>query len=734
VPVSLLELGQWIARYYSAPIGLTLRTMLPPALWGASRLIARIQDPAAASGGLSRTVMELLEQAGGEASASTLGRKLKRPVWEVLQRLGRSGAVILETQPPDLGPAEGAIPFIRLKTSLPSLLERDELFGRAKKQRVAFDAIDALGGEAELQHLTGQLGFSPAVVRALVQRGVAEIERRSAPRDPFRNVSAAPPAEPTAAQRSAIAAIAGLDGGDVALLFGVTGSGKTLVYLEAMRLEVARGRGAIVLVPEIALTSQTVARVRGVFGDNVAVMHSGLSEGERADAWRAVSSGKRRVVVGARSAVFAPVPDLGVIVVDEEHDASYKQGESPRYHARDVALRRARIEGARVVLGSATPSLESWARRPAIRLITLPTRATAQSLPPVRLIDLRHEPMVEESGAVAWSRALDTAVENRLAREEQVILLLNRRGYAHFLQCPSCGHVYDCPECSISLTVHRAPARLRCHYCDHDEEFPDRCAQCGHETQRTRGVGTQLLERWLGERFPAARLARMDADTTSTKWSHGRILDAFARHDIDVLFGTQMIAKGLDFPGVTLVGVVDADGGLNLPDFRAAERTFQLVAQVSGRAGRGPKGGEVVVQTRSPGHYALLAAAAHDYEKFAGEEIELRKAPAYPPNVGLVNIILSGESAPGVSDAAVALAGWLRALVAARAAEKVEVVGPAPAPLERIKGRWRWHLLLRSTDPAWLGRIVRYTAAQWPQRVKGADVRVVFDRDPVSLL
>ncbi|MBI4500733.1 MAG: primosomal protein N' [Gemmatimonadetes bacterium] len=730
----LLDLADWVSRYYVAPHGITLRTMLPPALWGSSKLVARLSHPEAAAGGVSRDVVEELAGCGGRASATRLARRLRRPVWDVLQRLARSGAVVLETEPADVGPAAGSVAVVSLTRALPSLLERHEVFGRAEKQRAVYEALDGMGGEAEMSHLTGQLGHSPGVVRALVGRGVARIEKRPAFRDPFRSVSAPPPDTPTEAQRAAVAAIEALDPGQATLLFGVTASGKTLVYLEAMRAEVARGKGAIVLVPEIALTAQTVARVRGVFGDTVAVMHSGLSEAERADAWRAVCAGERRVVVGARSAVFAPVPNLGIIVVDEEHDASYKQGEAPRYHAREVALRRGRTEGARVVLGSATPSLETWSRRDAIPLVTLPARATAQPLPAVRLIDLRHETLVPGSGPVPWSAPLDTALDQRLVRSEQVILLLNRRGFAHFLQCPACGQVGDCPSCSIALTVHQVPLRLKCHYCGHEEPVPDHCPACGHATQRMRGVGTQLLERWLGERFPTARLARMDADTTSTKWSHGRILDSFARREIDVLFGTQMIAKGLDFPGVTLVGVVDADSGLHLPDFRAAERTFQLVAQVSGRAGRGARGGEVFVQTRSPAHYALASAALHDFRGFADRETELRRSPAYPPHVGLANVIVSGEDQGEVGAAAVGLAEWLRGLVAARAEGVVEIVGPSPAPLERIKGRWRWHLLVRSPDPSRLGRILRYTAARSPAARARKNIRVAIDRDPVSLL
>ncbi len=735
VPVPLLTLAEWLARYYAAPIGLALRAMLPAALWGASRLIAQLRDRDAARGATGQELLELLERSGGRAGAGTLSRKLRRPVWDTLQRLARAGAVVLETEPPDLGPRARTVRVLSLTTALPTLLERERTFGRARRQRAAYEAVDALGGEAPVKHLTDRLGFSESVLKGLVERGVGQIKPRQRLRDPFEDLGGTMPAEPNPTQRDAVRALRALPPGGAATVFGVTGSGKTLVYLEAMRPDVEQGQGVIVLVPEIALTPQTIARVRGVFGDSVAVLHSRLSDGERVDAWRAVASGQRRVVVGARSAVFAPVRDLAAIVVDEEHDASYKHHESPRYHARDVALRRARIQGAgaRVILGSATPSLEIWAARDRIPVVQLPSRVTAQPLPTVTLVDLRTASQIPESGAVPWSCALDEAVHATLAAGEQVLLLLNRRGFAHFLQCSGCGDVWECPSCNISLTVHRTPPRLRCHYCSHDLPIPEKCPQCSGSVHRTRGVGTQLLERWLAERVPAARLARMDADTTSVKWSHHRILDAVERREVDILFGTQMIAKGLDLPGVTLVGVVDADTGLHLPDFRAAERTFQLIAQVAGRAGRGPAGGRVLVQTRTPAHPALVAAAAHDFEQFAARELEARRAPPYPPHVSLVNVLVSGTNEQLVADAAVEVGDWLQRLVVARAVGAVNVVGPAPAPLTRIKRRWRWHILLRSVDRSLLGRVIRYAARRAPHATRGP-VRVVFDRDPVSLL
>ena len=487
-----------------------------------------------------------------------------------------------------------------------------------------------------------------------------------------------------------------------------------------------------------------MARFRGVFGDAVAVLHSGLSDGERYDAWRALQSGRKRVAVGARSAIFAAVPRLGAIVVDEEHDASYKQADpAPRYHARQVAMRRAALAGARVVLGSATPALETWAaaERGAVRLIRLPERIGARPLPPVQIVDLREagrggrerrgDRGSEAGSPVPWSEELDRAVAGALARGEQAMLLLNRRGFSTFVQCPSCGHVVECPNCSLALTFHRSPPVLRCHHCDHRAPPPEACPECGEPTQRFRGAGTQQVEEHVSARFPTARIARMDVDTTRGKWAHSRILDEVGAGRVDILVGTQMIAKGLDFPNVTVVGVVDADVALNLPDFRSAERTFQLLTQVAGRAGRGPKGGKVLVQTRQPDHPAVACASKHDVAGFAARELAERRDPAYPPHAHLANIVISGEKELAVADAAGLIADWLRTLFAARPGSRAELLGPAPCPIERVRSRWRWHLLLRTKDAGQLTRLVGYVAAHAP--VPHA-VRMMIDRDPVALL
>ena len=683
VSAPLLDLARWMSEYYVAPLGMVLRTMLPAAL--------------------------------AAVSAPTPVRKERR--------------------------------VARLARELPSLLERDALFRRAPKQRAAYEMLESMGGQAPVDHLVAQLGASPAALTALGKRGLVAFEREVVSRDPFlaRPAPPAAPHEPSGAQADAVRALCRAGGGESFVLFGITGSGKTLVYLEYLRKVVDEwGRTAIVLVPEIALTPQTVDRFRAVFGDRIAVLHSGLSDGERYDAWLSLARGEKRIAVGARSAVFAPLANLGAIIIDEEHEATYKQGETPRYHAREVALVRARREDAVVVLGSATPSLESWhnAQHGRHHLLRLPERVGGGVLPRVEVVDMRRpDPMTHpkrlspEEYALRYvlSEPLEQQLGERLARGEQSILLLNRRGYASFVQCDACGDVAACPNCNVSLTYHRVPERLVCHYCQHAEPMRTACPKCGGPVMRGRGLGTQQVERLLGERFPAARVARMDMDTTSGKWAHANILDRVGRGEVDILLGTQMIAKGLDFPNVTLVGVVDADVGINLPDFRASERCFQLVSQVAGRAGRGEKHGDVIVQTRVPDHHAVRFAAAHDYEGFAAQELEGRHSPPYPPFSRLANVIVSGFSENATMELAQTAGGWLHALIARREPGALSVIGPAPCPVDRVKKRWRWHLLLKAEQAGPLTRVARYFASRFPVPASYG-LRIVVDRDPASLL
>ena len=733
LPAPLLDTVRWVAGYYGTPFGLALKAAIPGALWGSSTVTVELVAGAARGGGTAGDVVEWIDRKGGSATVEAIARHFKKPVWDVVNRLARVGAVTLRIEPPDTR-AEEAVErvLVLVETGMP-LLERDRRFARAKEQRRLYETLEELGGRASVTHLTHQLDFGASVLKGMLDKGIVTVEEEERLRDPFGgDLPVAPPTELTSDQRAALAQLAALPPGRPALLHGVTGSGKTLVYLEAVRATLAAGKSAIILVPEIGLTPQTVRRVRGAFGNEVAVLHSGLSDGERADQWRLLRRGDRRVVVGARSAIFAPLENVGIIVVDEEHEASYKNGEAPRYHARDVASVRARAEGARLVLGTATPSLESWARAEAgtIEVISLPERVGARPLPPVEIVDLRKAGKVPDTGALPWSVALDEGVARALARGEQALLLLNRRGFASFLQCEACGHVEECPNCSIALTVHQTPPRLTCHYCAHTAPVPRACQACGHTVVAMKGIGTQQLEKLLAERFPTARLARMDLDTTSTKWSHHRILGAVERGEVDILLGTQMIAKGLDFPNVTLVGVVDADTGLHLPEFRAAERTFQLLAQVAGRAGRGPKGGRVLIQTRDPEHHAITHAATHDVLGFLKAELAHRESPPYPPRLALANLLVTGAEEDAVSGAAAKLADWCQALID-RTGLTLSVLGPASAALARIKERWRWHVIVRGT-PEEIGKFVRYAA---PRVGKGQkDVRVVVDRDPVSLL
>jgi primosomal protein N' (replication factor Y) len=739
---SLLALARHVGRYYAAPPGLVLRAMLPAALFSVGRPVVRLD-----AGGADRVAPPRRGRAA--ADADVLARLFRPPSRAVplsavrraaggaglryVRRLVAEGAAHVVTLPPRTSAPERVERTFELVRRFEHLLELERRFARAPKQREAYETLVGLGGTASAGALLRR-GVSAAALAALAARGDVRTRAARSLRDPFAALTAsAPPAEPTPAQRDAIAALEELPPGGVGLLFGVTGSGKTLVYLEYLRGLVAAGRGVIVLVPEIALTPQMVARLRGVFGDDVAVLHSSLSDGERYDAWRELHEGRRHVAIGARSAVFAPVPRLGAIVLDEEHDSSYKQGEAPRYHAREVALRRAALAGATVVLGSATPSLESWAAAAAgsYRLIELPQRVGARPLPPVEVVDLRTAPQRRGSAPVPWTEALDAAVQGCLERGEQAMILLNRRGFSVYVQCPSCGEVWTCPGCSITLTFHRSPASLRCHHCGYRARPPAACPRCGARTQRYHGVGTQQVEEFVAGRFPAARIARMDVDSTGGKWSHHRILERVGAGAVDVLVGTQMIAKGLDFPRVTVVGVVDADIALNLPDFRAAERTFDLLTQVAGRTGRGPLGGRVIVQTRAPTHHAVVYAARHDVRGFMEAELAERRAPAYPPHVELANAVLSGGDEGAVARGAGGVADWLRALLAARPELEAAVLGPAPCPIERIRERWRWHLLLKAAAPGPLTRLVRYLAARAP--VPGG-VRLVVDRDPVSLL
>ena len=574
-----------------------------------------------------------------------------------------------------------------------------------------------------------------SVTKALEARGLVAIEVREVRTDPFfdRPIERDRPPTLNPAQLRAVEKIWGAreDGGTF-LLHGVTGSGKTEVYLHVIARARAEGRGALLLVPEIALTPQLVGRFRARFGDDIAVLHSGLGERERDDAWRRLRAGEFTLAVGARSALFAPVPRLGVLVVDEEHDGSFKQEDGFRYHARDMAMLRAARAKALCVLGSATPSVESYraALEGRTALLRLPERATQQALPPVEIVDLKRQKRGPGSHLLL-SGPLHHGVRETLEAGDQAILFLNRRGFAPSLRCLSCGDVAECPACSVALTVHRtsSSASLRCHYCDFRQSAPEVCGSCGSPELLTKGLGTQQLEDSLREAFPEARVARLDRDV-ATGPKIEDVLSRLRRREVDVLVGTQMVAKGHDLPGVTFVGVVLADQSLAFPDFRAGERTFQLLAQVAGRAGRGARAGKVLFQTFQPDHPSIVAAAQHDYERFFEAELEERRELGYPPFGRLVAVRADG----GADDKTRAAIGELARIAKRHPAIKegrLRVLGPAPAPIARLRARFRHRFLLRGeTGP------VRAVAARLADRIDEgfSGVRIAVDVDPVSML
>ena len=552
---------------------------------------------------------------------------------------------------------------------------------------------------------------TPAPITALRRKGIltATTERISSELRREPSVARQLPFELNDDQRAALEAILKplrAPRHETILIHGVTGSGKTEVYIQAIQEAVSYGRQAIMLVPEISLTPQTEERFRARF-DRVAVLHSHLSDAERHWHWERIARGEVQVVVGARSAVFAPTPQLGLIVLDEEHEGTFKQDSTPRYHARDVALWRAREEQIPLVLASATPSLESWyrAKQGDYRLVEMPRRVFNRPLPAVGTIDLRNEFRSYRSrGAV--SRQMHQAIEAAMREGGQVILLLNRRGYSTHIQCPTCGHVVRCPNCDLPLTHHRAGALAICHYCDHQQPTPQECPECGAAAIHFRGLGTQRLEAEVRARFPEAAVLRMDTDTMQSPGSHDRALSAFRDGKVQILLGTQMIAKGLDFPNVTLVGVINADTALHLPDFRAAERTFQLVTQVAGRTGRGEKGGRVLVQTFSPEHPAIRAAVHHDFAAFARGELPMREAHSYPPVATMIRLIVRGISLEQTKALAQTIGDRLRVL-ADMMSPPPRVLGPAAAPFAKLRGHYRYHLQLHGPNGDALRQLVR---------------------------
>ena len=737
LPESLLKTCEWVAGYYQCTLAEVFGAALPAGIHTQSgqkfALNGDLPNDTQSLDTRQQAILSCIEE-NGPQSIKQIERRVGPKVRSIIHGMCRDGiltSIQHMTAPRTSVKTERVIQLVPedprwMEVELPAIKRR------APKQAECLSLLQDAGGLLPSRTLTDH-GINSAIVRALVDRKILKVSQREVRRDPFGGVpeqltEQPPPTPQQAAALSTILPDVDSPRFQTHLIHGVTGSGKTLIYLSAVERTLASGRGAIILIPEISLTPQTVGRFRAHFGDKVAVLHSGLSEGERYDAWRDLREGKKRIVVGARSAVFAPIQDLGLIVVDEEHDGSYKQDNpAPRYNARDVAIIRGREEGVPVLLGSATPSLESFenARSGKYGLITLDERVDARPMPNVTVVDMRHE-----SGLV--SDALHTRIQDRVAKGEQTILLQNRRGYAPYIQCGVCGEALQCASCHVSLTLHgpSGRGRLICHYCAHNQAMPPSCPSCGEGKLKLLGQGTQKVEEVLTRLFPSARILRMDVDATAKKGAHARILDAFGRGEADILLGTQMVAKGLDFPNVTLVGVISADTGLNLPDFRAGERTFQLLTQVSGRAGRGDREGEVIVQTYKPDEEAIRFAQEHDFVAFAEAEGPQREQTGFPPTGRLALFLFKGPSESEVARRA----GHCADILKASGMSGVEVLGPVQAPLSRLQGRYRWHVILRSQSAQALNQTIRTGLHRIGGRGTQGAVTLDVDVDPVSML
>ncbi|PYK14839.1 MAG: primosomal protein N' [Verrucomicrobia bacterium] len=668
----LLELGRWIGAYYCCPIETVMRSLLP-------QVIRRAEI------GWKK---QLFVQPG---------RKIDNEALEKLRK-------------------------------------------RAPRQAELLEAILRLEAPIRASQLLRQTSLDNQTLRALVKRGLVELREEAIVRDPHADEQFIATSnlilnqEQTHALKEIALALDSPEKARPFLLHGVTGSGKTEIYLQAIRAALERGHTAIVLVPEISLTPQTVERFKGRFADMqdaVAVLHSHLSEGERHDEWHKIHSGRARIVIGARSAVFAPLKDLGLIVVDEEHETTYKQEEAPRYHARDVAIVRAKIEKCVAVLGSATPSLESYhnAVIGKYRLVTLTQRIDEKQMPLMRIVDLRQERR-KEKAATILSEKLRAAIGDRMEKREQTILFLNRRGFSTSLLCSNCGEARNCPNCSVALTFHRHPAvpgRLSCHLCGHTAAVPKKCPACGKDALIYAGFGTEKVEATVSQIFPKAAVSRMDADSMTRKEAYRETLRNFRTGNIDILVGTQMIAKGLHFPNVTLVGIINADLALHLPDFRAGERTFQLLTQVAGRAGRGETSGEVFVQTYTPFSPSIQFARHHDFAGYFQQELEFRERCNFPPFKHAILITARSAHEGRAKLSAETLRRRLK-----EALPKEFILGDAtPAPLEKLQGQFRFHILIRGEAIMRLSRLVRETLDKLPFP---EDVTVNVDVDPYQLL
>jgi len=733
----LVELGRWITSYYLAPPGETFRAMLPPAVEvrhekflcitpaGREYLAAIAAEPARSATEVDdEAVLQVFEVENRPMRA------------ERFAKLPGGAAAVLRLQRGGYLQAQEFTRRRKLRTQK-IVAWNPEAAGaskRASEQNVR-DVLTTAAGPLPLPRLCSLAGVSRPVVERLIKRGaLVAWEEPVVPEDELFEPDWTPPANVlnTEQERAVGEVTRWLEAGEftVGLLHGVTGSGKTEVYLRAVRVALKRGRTALVLVPEIALTLWVGRLLRAALGESVAVLHSGLPDSERAREWWRVRRGEVRVAVGTRSAVFAPLERLGLVIVDEEQETSYKQEETPRYNGRDTAIVRAKLEGAVVLLGSATPSLESYhhASTGKYRLLTLETRVANRPLAAVEIVDMREDFRRSHRGT-ALSERLRAGIAARLEEKTQALVLINRRGYSWFVLCRSCGAAVQCENCSISLTYHKRRERLVCHYCGFSARVPKTCPKCGSVYVYFVGEGAEQVEEQLRAEFPGARVARLDRDTVRSKRAYQKVLGAFAHGDLDILVGTQMVAKGHDFQRVTLVGVVSADLSLSLPDFRAAERTFQLLTQVAGRAGRGDLPGEVQVQTFYPEHYAIQHAARQNYEGFFEKELHFRRLMHYPPFTALANVVVRDRRIEN----AIRWARQLQTYFAPHEKRGVKVLGPAAAPLARLKREYRFQFLLKSPKRNLLTQVLS-GCLEFCEKKEIPENAVLVDCDPVSLM
>lgn len=739
---ALLQLTRWIADYYLCPWGQVLKAAVPEGFRVQSAACFTLspwaQDNVQAwPGGRGSAVLQQLAEHSAQRLQELEHHLPGKPLAATLRLLQQQG--FIQRQQQRLAPKarRRMVTVVRLHISEFEAQNLQQTVQQRSPVQAAVLALLQEQAEWDLPGLRRRLAGAPVAVKRLAELGAVTVTQVEKKRDVLPAVSSVPETLPSLneAQQQALwhieKRITSTDSTPI-LLHGVTGSGKTEVYMRAIATALQQGKTALVLVPEIALTDQLVERFVRRFASRVAVLHSGLSAGERFDEWRRLASGEAQIAIGARSAVFAPLHNLGLIVVDEEHDTSYKQEETPRYNARDVAIVRAQQSRAVVVLGSATPALETFhhARTGKYVSLALPQRVEQKPLPNITVIDQRAHTMPNER---VISRPLYEAIAACLQRREQCLMLINRRGFAAYLQCRDCGEVPQCAHCSVSLTYHRRDRTLKCHYCDFSQPAPATCPACHSSTLQPLGLGTQQVEEVLRALFPQARLARMDRDTTRAKAAHQRILRTLGSGEIDILVGTQMIAKGHDYPNITLVGVVSADATLAIPDFRAPERLFQLLTQVAGRAGRGQALGAVFIQTYRPDHYSMTFAQHHDFAGFFADEIPRRQAMLYPPYTRLARLIVDSPEARRAEEAS----HWLGATLHQHSGTPphLAVLGPAEAPLAKIKDRYRWHILLKAVSSRMLRQCLREAlAAVQHDREQLRSVRLSVDIDPMTFL